>query len=81
MAAVNRFFIPNVEQYFSGLVRLFNQCENVNSEGISEYYCRRLEEYERTLRVMYARILEHRPNAIQLIQDIEQLLGYYWPKG
>ena len=41
---------------------------------MSEYYCRRLEEYQRTLRVMYARLLEYGPNAIQLIQDIEQLL-------
>lgn len=76
MAAINNsFFIPNVEEYFNGLIRLFHQCEeDVNNEGMSEYYCRRLEEYQRTLRVMYARLLEYRPNAIQLIQDIEQLL-------
>ena len=60
MAAINNgFFIPNVEEYFNGLIRLFHQCEeDVNNEGMPEYYCRRLEEYQRTLRVIYARLLE-----------------------
>ena len=53
-----------------------HQCdENYLDEGSEEFISRRLEEYQQTLRVMYSRVREYRPNApVQLLEDMEQLL-------
>ena len=76
--AAARFFIPNVQEFFNDLLRLLQQChhclqENVDG-GTAEFLGRRLEEYQRTLRVMYGRVRESRQYSARLIQDIEQLL-------
>ncbi len=72
--AVSRFFIPNIEEYFNDLLQVFNQCQDVNNEGVAEYLCRRLEEYQRTLFNICSRMRDYRPYSVQLIQDIERLL-------
>ena len=74
--AHNRLFIPNVEEFFNDLLQLLYQCdENDLDEGVAEITCRRFEEYQQTLRVMYSRVREYRPNeALQLIEDLEHLL-------
>ena len=55
--AANRFFVPNTEAFFKGLVGVLLQCRlccQENSDGgLAEFLSRRLEEYQRTLRVMY----------------------------
>ena len=49
--------VPNTEEVFEGLVTLLQQCGlccNENGDGeLAEFLGRRLEEYQRTLRVMY----------------------------
>ena len=49
--------VPNTEEVFEGLVTLLQQCglcchENWDG-GLAEFLGSRLEEYQRTLRVMY----------------------------
>ena len=74
--AHNRLFVPNVEDFFNDLLQLLYRCEeNDLDEGVAEITCRRLEEYQQTLRVMYSRVREYRPNeAVQFIEDLEHLL-------
>ena len=63
--ASNRFYIPNVNEFFEGLISLLQQrgdCVNENTDagggGDAEFLARRLEEYKRTLRVMHGRVTE-----------------------
>ena len=54
--ASNRFYIPNANEFFEGLLSLLHQCGDCLNEntdgGHAEFLARRLEEYQRTLRVM-----------------------------
>ena len=60
--ASNRFYIPKVNEFFEGLISLLQQCGDCVNEntdgGHGEFLARRLEEYQRTLRVMYGRVTE-----------------------
>ena len=60
--ASNRFYIPNVNEFFEGLLSLLQQCGDCVNEntdgGHGEFLARRLEEYQCTLRVMYGRVTE-----------------------
>ena len=60
--ASNRFNIPNVNEFFEGLIALLQRCGDCVNEntdgGHEEFVARRLEEYQRTLRVMYGRVTE-----------------------
>ena len=60
--ASNRFYIPNANEFFEGLLSLLHQCGDCLNEntdgGHAEFLARRLEEYQRTLRVMYGRVTE-----------------------
>ena len=72
----NRLFIPNPVNFFNNLLELLHQssAEFLNGDT-AESRCRRLEEYQRTLRVMYSRLEEYRRNtSVQLIEDIAQLI-------
>ena len=75
--AFNRFYIPNANEFFEGLLSLMQQsgcCVNVNTDGgHEEYLARRLEEYQRTLQVMYGRVTESAQEN-QLTQDLELLM-------
>ena len=75
--AFNRFYIPNANEFFEGLLSLLQQCGDCVNEntdgGHAEFLARRLEEYQRTLRMMYGRVaLSVREN--QLTQDLELLM-------
>ena len=66
--ASNRFYIPNVNEFFEGLISLLQQrgdCVNKNTDaGDAEFLARHLgEEYKRTLRVMYGRV-RSRPRTV-----------------
>ena len=60
--ASNRFYIPKVNEFFEGLISLLQQCGDCVNEntdgGHAEFLARRLDEYQRTLRVMYGRVTE-----------------------
>ena len=49
----NRFFVPNTEEFFEGLVVLLRQCglccQENSDGGLAEFLGRRVEEYQRTL--------------------------------
>ena len=75
--ASNRFYIPNANEFFEGLLSLLHQCGDCLNEntdgGHAEFLARRLEEYQRTLRVMYGRVTES-VQGNQLTQDLELLM-------
>ena len=71
--ASNRFYIPNADEFFEArLLSLLQQCRDCfheNSDGgHAEFLTRRLEEYQRTLRVIYGRVRES-DQENQLTQD------------
>lgn len=77
MAALhNQLFTPNVPEFFNSFLHLLSQSSAYCISGDTAEFCsRRLEEYQRTLRVMYRRLEEYRRNASQqLIHDIAQLI-------
>ena len=72
------FYIPNADEFFEGrLLSLLQQCRDClheNSDGgHAEFLARRLEEYQRTLRVIYGRVRES-DQENQLTQDLERLM-------
>ena len=76
--AADNFFIPNAEEFFASILSIISQCTaclDVRDDDQAELLSRRLEQYEETLRVMYQRITESRPDQGALRCDIEQLLN------
>ena len=75
--ASHRFYIPNANEFFEGLLSLLHQCGDCLNEntdgGHAEFLARRLEEYQRTLRVMYSRVTES-VQGNHLTQDLEILM-------
>ena len=58
MAATgNRFFIPNVREFFENILLMIRQCntclEENNDGDQAELLARRMEQYEQTLHVVY----------------------------
>ena len=54
-----RIWLPNIENFFRELVYLLRNAEQSRTHCDSpDFYCRRLEEYERTLSVLTIRITE-----------------------
>ena len=68
--AADNFFIPNAEEFFASILSIFSQCTACLDVRDGD-----LEQYEETLRVMYQRITESRPDQGALRCDIEQLLN------
>ena len=65
-------------EFFASILSIFSQCTaclDVGDGDQAELLSRRLEQYEETLRVMYQRITESRPDQGALRCDIEQLLN------
>ena len=58
--AFNRFYIPNANEFFEGLLSLLQQCGDCVNEntdgGHEEFLARHLEKYQCTLQVMYGRV-------------------------
>ena len=76
--AADNFFIPNAEEFFASILSIFSQCTacvDVRDDDQAELLSRRLEQYEETLRVIYQRVTESRPDQGALRCDIEQLLN------
>ena len=72
----NCLFTPNVVDFFNTLLDLFNQSSAYCISGDTAKFCsRRLDEYQRTLLVIYSRLEKYRRNnSGQLIEDIAQLV-------
>jgi hypothetical protein len=75
----NRFFIPDASEFFNALLDLLRQSgEDGLSGDTAEFFSRRLEEYQRTLGVMYSRLRECRPSSTeQLGEDMGQLINVF----
>ena len=76
--AADNFFIPNAEEFFASILSIFSQCTaclDMRNDDQAELLSRGLEQYEETLRVVYQRITESRPDQGALSFDIEQLLN------
>ncbi|CAB3994933.1 Hypothetical predicted protein [Paramuricea clavata] len=78
MAARNRLYIPNLEEFFRDFLQLIRQCNNCIQEnsngGLALFLGRCLEEYQRSLHVMYSRLRDYRNNTPDLLNDFEQIL-------
>ena len=76
--AADNFFLRNAEEFFASILSIFSQCtacQDLRDGDQAELLSRRLEQYEETLRVVYQRITESRPDQGALRCDIEQLLN------
>ena len=54
-------FLHNVEEFFETILSLFNQSNaslELQDGDQAEFLSRRLEQYEKTLRIMYQRLTE-----------------------
>ena len=61
-------WLPNLEEFFDSFCRaLTDGINNLNSEDDrSDYFSRRIEDYERTLRVSAARLVEAVPQPLNV---------------
>lgn len=63
-------------RFFISLVNVIRGARNhlsTNQVDSAEFWCRRLDQYERTLRLLSARVEESRPGQITFIRDLESL--------
>ena len=73
-------WLPNNEEFFDGLVRLFEVSEsNLNSTSYdnSEFLFRRLDAHERTLSTLLSRIectYQGIAEAVNVIRDLKNLI-------
>ncbi len=75
----NRLFIPTLTEFFENVLDLLNQSSSYVISGDTAEFCsRRLEEYQRPLRVMLGRLEQYGRHNLtsseQLILDIAQLI-------
>jgi len=71
-------WIPNVDSFFDSLVRITRGARgrlSTDQVDSAESWCRRLEEYQRQLRILLARVEESRPDQITFVRDLEILIG------
>ncbi len=72
-----RIWLPNTEDFFNELVQFAANAEqNRMACDSSDFYCRRLEEYQGTLNVLTRRIAESFPMERHLLNNLEILLNY-----
>ncbi len=72
-----RIWLPNTEDFFNELVQFAANAEqNRTACDSSDFYCRRLEEYQGTLNVLTRRIAESFPMERHLLNNLEILLNY-----
>ena len=72
-----RIWLPNTENFFRELVDLIRTAEQIRTHCDSpDFYCRRLEEYERTLSVLTTRITESYTTEQFLINNLHTLCTY-----
>ena len=70
-------WLSNVEAFFTGIIDLIRNAEqNRDNCELPDFYCRRLEEYERTLYVLRERISESVPSEHSLINNLQLLINH-----
>jgi len=70
-------WIPDIDSFFNSLVRVIRGARahlSTNQVDSAEFWCRRLDEYERTLRLLLARVEESRSDLATFARDLEILL-------
>ena len=70
-------WIPNVDSFFDSQVRVIRGARthlSTDQVDSGEFWCRRLDEYERTLSLLLARVEESRPDLATFVRDLEILL-------
>ena len=68
---------PDIDSFFDSLVRVIRGARahlSTNQVDSAEFWCRRLDEYERTLRLLLARMEESRSDLTTFVRDLEILL-------
>ena len=72
-----RIWLPNTENFFCELVDLIRNAEvNRTCSDSADFYFHRLEEYERTLSILTARISESYPAEQSLINNLRILCNH-----
>ena len=75
----NRFYIPNLNDFFQNFFRVMYDCDialrsrNTDLDRV-EYLLQNISEYEKTIGVMYGRVREHHEHTSPLTQCFEQLM-------
>ena len=69
-------WLPDIEEFFESYCRVLTDggnLENVEDDR-ADFFARRIEDYEQTVRVLAARLQETIPNELSLHNNISQLL-------
>ena len=69
-------WLPDIEEFFESYCRVLNDggnLENVEDDR-ADFFARRIEDYEQTVRVLAARLQETIPNELPLHNNISRLL-------
>ena len=72
-------WIPDVDVFFESLVRVIRGARShlsTDQVDSAEFWCRRLDEYERTLTLLLSRGRESRPDQETFIRDLQQLTAF-----
>ncbi|KAL9987204.1 hypothetical protein ACROYT_G001472 [Oculina patagonica] len=70
-------WIPNIDSFFDSLVGVIRGARNhlsTNQADSAEFWCRRLDDYERTVRLLLARVMESRPDQVNFGRDLALLM-------
>ncbi|KAL9978173.1 hypothetical protein ACROYT_G015664 [Oculina patagonica] len=70
-------WIPNIDSFFDPLVGVIRGARNhlsTNQADSAEFWCRRLDDYERTVRLLLARVMESRPDQVNFVRDLALLM-------
>ena len=70
-------WIPNIDSFFDSLVGVIRGARNhltTNQVDSAEFWRRRLEDYERTVRLLLARVDESRPDQVNFVRDLALLM-------
>ena len=72
-------WLPNVDGFFESLVRVIRGARShlsTNQVDSPEFWCRRLDGYERTLTLLVSRVEESRPDQGTFHQDLQMLTAF-----
>ena len=75
-------WIPKVDVFFESLVRVIRGARShlsTNQTDSAELWCRRLDEYERTLTLLMSRVEESRSDQETFLQDLQMLTAFVTP--
>ncbi len=70
-------WLPNIEEFFESYCRVLTDGGNIVDveDDRADFFARRIEDYEQTLRVVAARLVEAIPNQLFLHNNISRLLN------